>query len=209
MESTRVKNGYGLCTSTLSASVVGRFDASSEKRLGAMSTAFFSSSMAVSERCRTHAAHAYVRTVLVAKAVIPESIAERRLPWVQKRDKKLPTTSESLPCARPSPRREAQERRADWAKPSSHERTPHTAFVCGNPAPFDTPRMSHVVRLLCFLKTMQEGEQSSLGPPLQRGRIVPDAQAAGDAPGAKGSSYAEVLPGDSDPPEQQGQRQQH
>lgn len=32
MESTRVKNGYGLCTSTLSASVIGRFDASSEKR---------------------------------------------------------------------------------------------------------------------------------------------------------------------------------
>ncbi|CAM9827925.1 unnamed protein product [Scytosiphon promiscuus] len=32
MESTRVKNGYGLCTSTLSASVIGQFDGSSEKR---------------------------------------------------------------------------------------------------------------------------------------------------------------------------------
>ena len=32
MERVRVKNGYGLCTSTLSPSVIGRFDASSEKR---------------------------------------------------------------------------------------------------------------------------------------------------------------------------------
>eukprot|EP00903_Cladosiphon_okamuranus_P005714 g5673.t1 len=32
MENKRVKNGYGLCTSTLSASVIGHFDASSEKR---------------------------------------------------------------------------------------------------------------------------------------------------------------------------------
>lgn len=32
MESARVKNGYGLCTSTLSASVIGQFDGSSEKR---------------------------------------------------------------------------------------------------------------------------------------------------------------------------------
>ncbi len=32
MDRVRVKNGYGLCTSTLSPSVIGRFDASSEKR---------------------------------------------------------------------------------------------------------------------------------------------------------------------------------
>lgn len=32
MEQIRVKNGYGFLTSTLSASVIGDFDASSEKR---------------------------------------------------------------------------------------------------------------------------------------------------------------------------------
>ncbi|CAM9283724.1 unnamed protein product [Hapterophycus canaliculatus] len=32
MERTRVKNGYGLCTSPLSVSVIGQFDGSSEKR---------------------------------------------------------------------------------------------------------------------------------------------------------------------------------